>query len=397
MEEKILRLKEVNPKLWSNFEMATKDFIKLETPESQQESYSTYRARYAEKQLGIEFPHDFMIFITLVYLKGFNYTYQPVEKILCEIPFKYKDFTCWFTISKFGFDLTINSQDIEVTKELIKKLNNAIKIADKLCSPLIEDMINKGNITLENQSTFIRRRYEYFRKTAEELYTSPVPRVKKEDQGYIFSEFFRRKNAEVKRSQEGSFNAQAMLDAYFSLQEHLLVLLLPFCEFNKESENLTEFISNNWTTKFKRIFKPQENKELMTHFENLRLIKESYRNKSAHGEFEKNNGSFYVHFGILGAVPVQMSQYDKIGEYSFVSITDFNFEDICKVIDAFDHYLATSDKWKRPIFMISSGIDINYDDSSIKQYLTAIESDEILQQFIEEYYQMEDRITNMDW
>ncbi|MCM3042547.1 hypothetical protein M3201_23100 [Paenibacillus motobuensis] len=135
---------------------------------------------------------------------------------------------------------------------------------------------------------------------------------------------------------EALFNIQAMLDAYFSFQEHTLILLLPFCQFNKDLDDVTSLIGDDWTAKFSRIFKPHQNPEVMRHFEKLRKIKE-LRNKYAHGGFNKKKKSLYVHVQGVGAIPAELPQKnDKKMRYTILSIHNIDFSDICKIIDEFE-------------------------------------------------------------
>ncbi|MCM3527858.1 hypothetical protein M4D56_01950 [Cytobacillus oceanisediminis] len=396
MEELNKIVSEANPKLWETFQLATKD-ISEGHKKSNTKEFSLYRKNRHEELLGLNFPPEYMVFITLVYLKGFHHDYQPMEKILWYIPFRFKEYNCSFSLSKYGYDFKINTKDVEIAKSVLKRLNTSIKIVDKLCSPIIEQLVNKGEITLENRFSLIKGRYNYFRTTAEKLFTRSAPKREKDDSVNILTHFILRHNIESRYYQEASFNAQAMLDAYFSLQEHILVLLLPFSSFDKSAENLSDFISKDWTEKFNRVLKPANDPLVMRHFDKLRTLRERFRNKSAHGDFEKNNGSLYAHFGELGAIPVQMSLFEKGMEYSFVSITDMNFLDICNVIDEFDYFLSTSEKWKKPMSLIISGVDISFDESSIESYQKAMESTEELNEFIEMYFEKINQFSNMDW
>ncbi|WIG14989.1 hypothetical protein [Bacillus thuringiensis] len=400
MKEKFIRVREMNSKLWTNFQRATKDFCKSSDVEFDEKVYGEFAyysdTPYCRERLGVEFPIEYMVFITFVYLKDFDYVFKPMEKVLWEIPFCYKGYECCFTVSKFNYDLLIDTKDEEVARELLKKLNSVVKMSDKICAPLIEETMNQGEITLENKLISIRGRYEYFRRNAEDLFTRPV-NEKEFGEEKTLSKFVQIKNMKRNLIFEASFNAQAMLDAYFSWQEHLLVLLLPFSKFNKEEDNLSEFIGTEWTKKINRIFTPSKSPTLSRHYEKLRIIKETYRNKSTHGEFEKNNGSFYIHFGALGALPFQMSKHKNELDFTLVSISDSNFEQILDDLDEFEKFLTTDEFWKNPYKLVTSGIDLSFDDKSIKNYLEAIKSEEGTEGYIQYVLDCEDNHRNMDW
>ncbi|UNK20803.1 hypothetical protein MNQ98_12660 [Paenibacillus sp. N3/727] len=201
-------------------------------------------------------------------------------------------------------------------------------------------------------------------------------------------------NSRSKKEWEALFNTQAMLDAYFSFQEHILILLLPFSQFNKDEDNITNLIGSDWTTKFNRIFKPQQNPMVMKFYDYIRGIKE-LRNKYAHGGFEKKKGSLLAHVPTLGAIPVELPQHNERG-YSMIPIGDVDFTKICKVFDEFDMHLQNSE-WSRAIRILEAGIDIRYDGEFMEQLNIATQSDESLNSFLQIESDEYARNANMDW
>ncbi|MEM5649600.1 hypothetical protein AAHB57_17560 [Bacillus cereus] len=161
---------------------------------------------------------------------------------------------------------------------------------------VLKEIVNKGDITFSNESSLLRDRYLYFKDKAYNLYNQNEREVANKN-GYT--------NVYVKmqRNKEAFFYTQAMLDAYFSFQEHLMVLLLPFSDFDKNSESISTFIADTWTSKFKKVFKPSRKPEVMKYFDKLQLIKEKHRNKFAHGGFEKQDGSLSVKVSGIGFIP----------------------------------------------------------------------------------------------
>ncbi|WP_078557265.1 hypothetical protein [Bacillus alkalicellulosilyticus] len=380
------RFKQENPKLWNNFEQCTKElrpvssndikgkFVRIDT--------------HIATDLGIKFPPSYMVFFMLVHLKNCEYEYQPMEKVLWEIPFKYKETDFYFTVRKFGFRLMSGTTDETLIKSVINKINNGLKIVDQMINPLLKEIVNNGDITFPNQSTFLCDRYLYFKNKVSNLILLNNKEDNKEKK--VAVNF----NQDMQYKKEIFYNTQAMLESYFSFQEHLLILLLPFSEFNKENDSVTKIIAADWTVKFNVIFNPSRNPDLMKYFDSLRNLKERYRNKYAHGGFEKKDGSLYAKVEGLGFIPVRQ---EKSNHFSLIPITELDFNEICKIIDDFDNYLFFSKKWSRPIQLIKSGLDIYFDDTHVKQYREAVISDEKLQQFIEYQAMLEDRNINMDW
>jgi hypothetical protein len=375
-------------KLWYSFEQCTQDILPIEANDNFPGEFLRIDSSYATSKLNVELPQPYMVFFILARLKKFEFEYQPIEKVLWEIPFKYKTKFFYFTVRKMGFRLMANTEDITLLKEVITKFHHAIKIVDKMLSPLLKEVVNQGDITFKNQSAFLRERYLYFRNKAKEAYQYKRPN--KNDSSELFSGFYEK----VKSEKEGFFNSQAMLEAYFSFQEHLLILLLPFSGFNKDKERVSDIIAEDWSVKFNKVFNPSKNAILMKHYDNLRTLKERYRNKYSHGAFEKKDGSLYAKVENLGFIPVRLN---RSNEFSLVPIQQINFEEICKVIDEFEHYLSKSKDWSLTYKLIQSGIDIYFDDHNLTKYRKALESKEALQDFLKYQDYLYERNTNMDW
>ncbi|MED3994644.1 hypothetical protein P4647_08265 [Peribacillus frigoritolerans] len=385
MEDYAQRFQDEKAKDWKSFEQCTKDITPLkEVTDNRFMIFDMNRA----PSLGERIPPNYMVFFMFVHLKKFDYEYQPIEKVLWEIPFQYEEIPFYCTVEKFGYRLMSGTEDLDLIKRLLRKINSAIKIIDRMMKPLLKDVVNKGDITFENQSIFLFERYLYFKNKASELFATKnaVP-------GDI-NEAISNRNHQVKAKRDGFFNTQAMLDAYFSYQEHLLILLLPFSKFDKQKENISNIIAGNWSDKFKRVFNVHINQEAEQHYQKLRLIKEKYRNKYAHGGFEKENGSLYAKVNELGFIPVRMDAYD---EFSLIPIDDINFNEICRVIGEFENYLISSEDWSGAFKLIQSGLDIYFDDKSLETYHKVVGDEKLLHEFLEHEFVMLDRQANMDW
>lgn len=380
------RFQNENSNLWNSFEHCTREL----QPIDQGYSGDVIRIdQYTAASLGVELPPSYMVFFMFAYLKKIDYKYKPMEKVLWEIPFQFRDKFFYFTVRKFGFRLISSTEDHEMIKTLIKKVNSAIKIVDRMMSPLLKEVVNKGDITFLNQSNFYHERYLYFKNKASKIYEKDI----NEEKG-ITTGFFPSFHSKIQLEREGLFNTQAMLDAYFSYQEHLLILLFPFTDLDKQKYSVVELIGEDWSAKFNEVFSPSKHSDMMKHYVKLKSLKEFYRNKYAHGGFEKNNGSLYAKVDGLGFIPVQVN---RTNHFSLIHLDDMGYKEICNIIDKFENYLSNSAQWSRPIKLIQSGLDIYFDDDHIHQYRSAIKSDENLESFIEYESELEARNTDMDW
>ncbi|WP_020610685.1 hypothetical protein [Gracilibacillus lacisalsi] len=135
----------------------------------------------------------------------------------------------------------------------------------------------------------------------------------------------------------------------------------------------------------------------MKHLQELKNIKDRYRNVISHGGFEKNGESANIQLEGVGAVPVLLSKYNKSVHYSFVPIEKQSFEDICKIIDDFKQDIDKDVHLKRCIMIVDAGIDVYYDDSSVHVYNEILQSNKTVEKYIEDESAIFERNANMDW
>jgi hypothetical protein len=104
-----------------------------------------------------------------------------------------------------------------------------MKIVAKLFQPLVNEQIRSGR-TIANSFLQLDKMYRYFREQAEENFAPQEPKVQLIGVGVgigsALTELWRRRDA-------ANYNASAMIDAYFSRLEHLLILILPFINYDR--------------------------------------------------------------------------------------------------------------------------------------------------------------------
>jgi len=371
--------------LWSNFEMCTRDFNRVDVDALISKSKYAFKV----KHLDVDYIEPFMLYIIFVQLLEFEHEYKPFEKVLYEIPFQYKEHYCMFSMEKFGLKLVIDTEDKTILEGIFKKLKSASKITKKLLKPTITQSIDNGDFTIENNSEILRQRYQYF-KGRIELVLSDFEDEKQIEPKWLMGRY----NRKIRLEKEVIFNTQAMLDAYFSFQEHILILLLPFTNLNFKNERITVLLNSNWTEKFNEVFQPTSKPKVMRHFLALKEIKE-LRNKYAHGGFNKGEAALLAHVEGVGALPVELPSYKERG-FSFLLINDIDYDKICEIIDSFESYLAKSE-WSRALKILECGIDMRFDKNFISEINNAISSEEMLGYFIYKETESNDREVNMDW
>jgi len=361
----------------------------LEADTSERDDQSWDRLECDKRSL----PSPYMVFLILVELLELPYRYKPLEKTLWEIPVRFKGVPLCLAHRKFGFSIHTPSvkQGLEILDDLIVALNRMLPTTDSAFAPIVEEQIREGKVMMENSFHRLDNKYDFFRSLAEEAFRSnpPPPKVIQRAKGMEGWDLF-------KPEREGYYFATAMLDAFFSRLEHLLVLMLPFCDFDPARDDLPLFIKSTWTTQFKRVFRLDLDHEAKSLYEELRVIKECFRNFAAHGELEKGHGSLFVTFPRLGAIPANLSLFGQSPHFSLFPLEEISFKEACTLFDRVDHHFSQSHT-RFGYKYVEAGLPVAFDRHSIEKCQKATVSEEEFNSFLEYKGSLLDRNVNMDW
>ena len=147
--------------------------------------------------------------------------------------------------------------------------------------------------------------YAYFREQASRNFAPPKPNPdgKIESIGTALATVWRKRN-------HGNYNASAMIDAYFSRLEHLLIIILPFMNYDGTKHNLVNLMGAVWSDKFKAVFDLSKDATARRVYESLIDLRERHRNPISHGNFKKDGKSLFFHFP-RGAISCQLSESER--------------------------------------------------------------------------------------
>lgn len=310
-------------------------------------------------------------------------TLGPGDKIRWLIPFSYKGINCTLAYQISGVKLYIaekvvapqyplHQDPLYYEKEIIGKLNRAAKIIEKkVLNPYAETQISKGNIIVGNQYRSLDQMYRYFRQQASRSFSNKPELA------------------------HGFYNAFAMLDAYFSRLEHLLVIVLPFINFS-ETTSLLDIIYSEWREKYRRVFDICNEPDAKDYYDKLFDIKERFRNTFAHGGFLKKGASLYFDLPNIGILPAQITNIKDSPYFNFIPINKVEFNNMCNLFDEFDEWLKLG-KVRYGILYAESGLDVRFDADSITSIKLSMKSDEDFQNMLDFQNDLLDRETNMEY
>lgn len=329
------------------------------------------------------------------------------DKTAWELAFSYKGVACTLALQKFGLRLYVDAEAVAeddaqaFASQLVGKLQKGVRLIEKpVLRPLADKQLQDGNVTIANQTGWLRGTYEYFVETARTAFAADVKLVKpKDDQGKGPLEATGILDAltkEMNRSTVGAYNTLAAVSAYFSLLEHKLVLALPFVGFDPSGGALATFIGDRWGAKVKKIFDVGSDPDASRHYNRLHDIAETYRNTYSHGGFDKEGAAVWVHLPDLGALPARLSDIREAPHFELFPVDEEDLEEIAKSFAEVDEWLRTA-KTKYGIRFAEAGLDVVYDDESRKQYAQAAADDDEFERYIEATSRMQDDIANFDF
>jgi hypothetical protein len=116
--------------------------------------------------------------------------------------------------------------------------SNSTTTESEVLRPLGQEQSREGNVTIRNQYGQLRRAYEYFREGVETAYCGDgrLAKTRPAGGGWWFAP----------ERHQAWWNTFAMVVAYFSLVEHVVVGCLPFSRFDPTADNVVAFIGLKW-------------------------------------------------------------------------------------------------------------------------------------------------------
>lgn len=342
-----------------------------------------------------ELPVPELILFALTQLRDFK-PFGPGEKLRWGICAKFRTTPFYVSLEKFGLRLHVPKDTLsETLSSLIQCLHTASKLAETYLRDVAQYQIDSARVTIENRHHHFRGAYSFFRDKARETYDSspPEPIVIQRDEDGTPTGW---SESPWQPQIEGGYLAGAMLEAYFSWLEHILVLVLPFIDFNPAEGQLLRFVGATWDEKWRSIFDLSTDPIAKQNYDLLKRLKESVRNPISHGGFGKKGTSFFFHVEGVGALPALLTKHGRSFEFMVSQVPGRTYQEICDQLDLCDAFLQASKVWAG-LRCAEAGLDVAFSEDARRQYRQASASDELLEEFIERQSYFADMHRNMDY
>jgi hypothetical protein len=321
------------------------------------------------------------------------------EKIAWQVRFTFDGRQCALAFEKFGLRLYFSPDALDgepalrgFADELLRRLKKAIRVAEsEVFRSFAGQQMADGQVTVTNQYHQLRMMYEHFRAAAENP-TLPVSADDADDDtGIDFSGW----NRAIAVDRMRFFNGVAMVNAYFSLLEHLIVLIWPFVNYQPGVDDLQRFVGDRWADKYKRLFDVNADRQAKTLYDRLRDAAEEYRNTYAHGAFDKMGGAFVIHF-TGGAMPAVLSDIRDHRLLGFSPLPEPDLASITALFDEVDDWLST-EAAPFGVRYAQAGYDVPFNESHIDEARAAMTSDIDFDEWLTNLGYAIDNLSNMDW
>lgn len=338
----------------------------------------------------------------------------PTEKVAWRLCLTIQGTPAGLSYEKFGMRLWIQrSVDVETAQKLrdrvVATLDKAVRAAEvRVLDPYFEEELARGHVIVRNQIGRLRGAYEYFRHLANDADAGARSRTEgasaeirsdtpASDLHEFFTKFAAGWNKQMEQHSVRFYCTIAMLNAYFSMLEHLLVLIWPFCGYRPGLDDPRAFIfDKRIREKFKALF-PAEAARDRSAYTALLDLAYRYRNTFDHGGFDREGATLHVAIPGAGFVPSAMSRFRGSVHFGLFPVEQADFEEVCRAVDAIDEFLDHGPA-ARAVKLVGAGFDIPFFEEGLRPMIEAVEaSDEELDAFMTAEAERLDFLENMDW
>lgn len=329
---------------------------------------------------------------------GFEVYFRIAEKVNYIIEFDYKSTYAKAEHKKMSYAIYV---DEKYKTEIIEILENVKSLLEQLFTSIGEHALLNNKFYMKNEAPEYFEKINFLENKIEQLNRNKNNISKKlngqfdeiKQEGYIVwrpkgSDYLHKLNLEL------IYNIEAYIDTFYSALEHVLTLLFPFTNtFLSEHSYYKSYIRNTrwaWDAKVNDVCKNIISDKL---FQELRRVKEVYRNHNAHGGFSREMMA-YVQITDFGAYPLYIGK-NYLKGFLDNDEDKISYEMYERIKEIFNEFWTMLKKnFEIPMMIIDSGLPIPVDT---KIYMGDIKGKDDAELFIRKQWYDIDNQSNMDW
>lgn len=319
------------------------------------------------------------------------------EKTAWECTFTFRDVLCSIANRKMGMRLYVDRRPFggrpeahALARELRAALKRALGIFERaFLRRFAVEQLRAGNVTFLNQAWRLREMHEYHREGARAAYQGKGRISKQHPEGG--SRLFPGET-------EGFYNTVAMVAAYFSWLEHVMVLAHPFTRGSLTANtDIADFMRLGWRDKFRSLFDLRTDAKAVAAYKVLLRLSDAYRNPWVHGALDTQQGAVAFHLPGSGAVSMALGGRELTPSFFLLPFDQRGFTEVSRALQQVDRFLRTHYRTRLPMRWIESGLDVAFDAGSREQYALALQSPALFDDLMQYSNALWEQHVNMDW
>jgi len=379
-------------------ERATKAIAPLKPPEKGHKySWGSNRTR-----AGQQLPEYYLVYFLLVELLGFPAGGQW-EKVAWTIPVEFDGHAALIEHRKMGLGVfsAAKPEDEVVAEAIVAAVRRGVGAARPFFDHLAATAVNGSRLNVTNNCAWLFSRYTYLRDQFREkigtikdtsLYaideiitTNPDGTTTKTYSAPRFSDV-----------QEARWLGIAVIDAFFSWTEHVLIHIGILIGNVKTGEDVARLAESEWSEKVKAAIDLSQDTEAKALYGNLLEVRRQIRNFMAHGAFGKQGEAFHFH-SAAGAVPVNLTDAKNRSRYSIFAVPSFDENSAMELIEKFIAKVWAGSRAPAKLYLEEASLPVILTYANDGTYAAAMTSHDDMESFVEYLTQEMDNAANMDW
>lgn len=319
------------------------------------------------------------------------------EKTAWECTFTYRDVLGSIADQKMGVRLYVDRRPFDgrreanaFARELRIALRRALGIFERgFLRRFAAEQLRAGNVTFLNQAWRLREMHEYHRECAQAAYEGKgrIPKRRPDGGSRLFP-----------GETEGFYNTVAMVAAYFSWLEHVMVLAHPFTRGAVTADtDIADFMRLGWRDKVRSLFDLRTDAKAVAAYKTLLRLSDAYRNPWVHGALDTRQGAVGFHLPGSGAVSMALGGRELTPSFFLLPFDQRGFAEVSKALQQVDRFLRTHYRTRLPMRWIEGGLDVAFDVGSRAQYALALQSPALFDDLMKYSTALWERHVNMEW
>lgn len=379
-------------------ERAAKAIAPLKAPEKDRK----YNWGSKRTQAGQQLPEYYLVYFLLVELLGFP-AEGRWEKVAWTIPVEFDGNPALIEHRKMGLGVfSAATPEDEVTAgAIVAAVRRGVGAARPFFDHLAATAVNGSRLNVTNNCAWLFSRYTYLRnqfraKMATVIDTSLYAIdeiITTNPDGTTVKTFSAPRFSDM---QEARWLGVAVIDAFFSWTEHVLIHVGILIGNVKTGEDIARLAESEWSEKVKAAIDLSQDAEAKALYEDLLEVRRQIRNFMAHGAFGKQGEAFHFH-SAAGTVPVNLTDAKNRSRYSIFAVPSFDENRAMELIEKFIAKVWDGSRGPAKLYLEEASLPVIMTYANDGTYAAAMSSRDDMENFVEFLTHEMDNAANMDW